>query len=55
VKSQLRILAAGLLCTLATLLSGCAQPEVRPPPPDGQAQTYWRGRLALMSARRPRQ
>lgn len=46
-KSLLRILAASLLCALAALLSGCAQPELRPPATDGPTQTYWRGRLAL--------
>ncbi len=45
---MLRALAAGLLCALAALLASCAQPTVRPPAAEGQAQTsYWRGRLAL--------
>jgi len=44
---MLRILAAGLLCALAALLAGCAQPIVQPPAVEGQAPTFWRGRLAL--------
>jgi len=45
VKS-LRSLTASLLCVLAALLAGCAQP---PPAPASTpaAQAYWRGRLAL--------
>ncbi len=40
----LRALAA-ILC--GALLAGCAQPPVRAPATEYQAQGYWRGRLAL--------
>lgn len=40
-------LAAGLLCALVILLTACAQAPRLAPTGDGQAQTYWRGRLAL--------
>ncbi|MDP3700476.1 MAG: outer membrane lipoprotein LolB [Hylemonella sp.] len=46
-KPTRRMLAGGLLCTAAALLTGCAQPIVRMPGADGQAEAYWRGRLAL--------
>lgn len=46
-KTRLRILPAVLLCAASVLLAGCAQPIVRTPAADGQAQAYWRGRLAL--------
>jgi len=47
VTSLLRVLAAGLLSTLAALLAGCAQPAVAPPADAAARQAYWRGRLAL--------
>lgn len=46
-KRLLRVLAAGLLSTLAALLTGCAQPALAPPAGATAAQAYWRGRLAL--------
>lgn len=39
-------LTAVLCCLTALLLAGCAQPPPAPPG-NGQAQAYWRGRLAL--------
>lgn len=44
---MLRTLAAALLCAATVLLAGCAQPPVRTPAAAGQAEAYWRGRLAL--------
>lgn len=46
-KPRLRALATGLLCAAAVLLTSCAQPPRLAPMTDGQAQAYWRGRLAL--------
>lgn len=46
-NSPRRILTAALIAALTVLLAGCAQPPVQAPLADGQAQTYWRGRLAL--------
>jgi len=47
VNSLLRVLAGGLLSTLAALLAGCAQPALKPPAESPVAQAHWRGRLAL--------
>lgn len=46
-KRALRLLAGGLLGAGVLLLLGCAQPVARAPLADGEAQAYWRGRLAL--------
>lgn len=46
-KRLLRVLAGGLLSTLAVLLAGCAQPALKPPADAPAAQAHWRGRLAL--------
>lgn len=47
------LLLASLVCLLATLLAGCAQPLVRPVAIDAQPQSIWRGRLALRVDQHP--
>jgi outer membrane lipoprotein LolB len=53
VTSRPRLLLASLVCALATLLTGCAQPLVQPTAADDQPQRVWRGRLALRVDKHP--